>query len=98
MKRTGATMISQLTSPAFPGSEYERRRRAVRDLMEAAGVNCLLVHSFPNICYLTGFETIAFHKYFCLLMPLRGTPVLVPQSFEANNAPIGAFDIDIPPS
>ena len=83
--------------PAFSDVEYQRRRSSVRALMEGSGVDCLLVHSFPNICYLTGFETIAYHKYFCLLLPLRGTPVLIAQLFEAHNAALGAFDLECAP-
>ena len=93
----GISPAQRLTQPAFTAAEYERRRRAVRDRMEANGVACLLVHSFPNICYLTGFETIAPHKYFALALPLEATPVLITQDFEAHNAALGSCEMECAP-
>lgn len=37
---------------------------------------CLLVHSIPNICYLTGFQTPLSDWYHCLILPRDGKPVL----------------------
>jgi Xaa-Pro aminopeptidase len=91
------TQIPQLTPPPFAAEEYERRRRAVRDRMQTHGVECLLLHTFPDICYLTGFETLAPHKYFALALPPEGTPVLVSQDFEAHNAALGTYDMECAP-
>ncbi len=65
--------------------------------MRTHGADGLLVHSFPDICYLTGFETIAPHKYFALAFPLEGAPVLIAQDFEIHNAALGAYDLECAP-
>ena len=44
--------------------------------MDRAGLDVLLVHSLPNICYLTGFQTPLSDWYHCLILPRDGEPVL----------------------
>lgn len=84
-----------LSRPPFPVEEYTRRLRETRRRMAARGIECLLVHTFPSICYLTGFESIAPHKYFLLAVPLEGELVLLCQAFESHNARLGACISDI---
>ena len=43
---------------AFSVEEYRTRVAAVQQYLAATGLDALLCHTFPNICYLTGFETI----------------------------------------
>jgi Xaa-Pro dipeptidase len=82
----GLPTIDVLKRPAFSTEEYDRRLREVRWRMSAKGIDCLLIHSFPNICYLTGLETVAPHKYFMLAVPLEGELALLCQTFESHNA------------
>ena len=42
--------------------------------MDRAEVDVLLVHSLPNICYLTGFQTPLSDWYHCLVLPRIGEP------------------------
>jgi Xaa-Pro aminopeptidase len=42
----------------FADAEYRDRARRVREEMKRRGVDVLLVLSPPNLCYLTGFESI----------------------------------------
>ena len=42
----------------FPESEYRERARRVRDEMARRSIDVLLVLSPPNLCYLTGFESV----------------------------------------
>lgn len=86
---------SALSRPAFTKDEYDRRLRETRRRMADREIDCLLVHSFPNICYLTGLETVAPHKYFMLAVPLEGEPVLLSQDFETHNVLLGACVADI---
>ena len=44
--------------------------------MDRAGVDVLLVHSIPNICYLTGYQTPLSDWYHCMILPRNGEPVL----------------------
>lgn len=67
---------------AFPQEEYDRRLAAVREGMAAKGVEVLLVFDPANVTYLTGYYTISFYTYQCLLVPMEGMPVLVVRGFE----------------
>jgi len=87
--------VGVLRRPAFPPEEYGRRLGEARRRMTGRGIECLLVHSFPNICYLSGLETVAPHKYFLLAVPLEGEPVLLSQDFETSNVLLGANISDV---
>ena len=74
-------MATTETSPipnemAFPQAEYDRRIAAARAAMDRDRLDLLLVHSLPNICYLTGFQTPLADWYHCLILPRQGAPVL----------------------
>jgi Xaa-Pro aminopeptidase len=76
---------------AFSPEEYRARVRAVQARLAGQGLDALLCHAFPNICYLTGFETVAAHKYFMLALRPEGDPILLSQDFEAHNALVSAW-------
>ena len=61
---------------AFPRIEYAQRVARTRAAMDEAGLDLLLVHSLPDICYLTGFQTPLSDWYHCLILPRQGAPVL----------------------
>jgi hypothetical protein len=61
---------------AFAKAEYGTRIARTRLAMDAAGINVLLVHSLPNICYLTGYQTPLADWYHCLILPRVGEPIL----------------------
>ncbi|MCP5072724.1 MAG: aminopeptidase P family protein [Rhodobacteraceae bacterium] len=60
---------------AFPEASYRTRLKAVRKRMENAGLDTLLVTHSCDLNYLTGFDTICFDIYACLILPLEGDPV-----------------------
>jgi Xaa-Pro dipeptidase len=62
--------------PSFEPAEYEARLAAVRARMEAAGLDTLLLTSAPNLCYLTGYETIMPTCYAVAVIPLEGEAIL----------------------
>ena len=76
------TLLETLTEAGIPdemsfsASEYEDRLAAVRLRMEAAGIETLLLTSAPNLCYLTGYETIMPTCYAVAVIPLEGDAVL----------------------
>ena len=41
---------------AFPEREFDARVAKARIAMDQTGLDMLLVHYLPNICYLTGYE------------------------------------------
>lgn len=71
---------------SFPISEYEQRLLKVRSRMKASAIDVLLVHDFPNICYLSGFLTFNTCDYCCLIVPVEAEPCLVLRDIEHGNA------------
>lgn len=74
MSRTELADIPQ--ERAFPRAEYAHRIEKTRAAMDDAGLDLILVHSLPDICYLTGFQTPLSDWYHCLILPREGGPVL----------------------
>ncbi|MBI4279999.1 MAG: aminopeptidase P family protein [Armatimonadetes bacterium] len=66
----------------FPQDEYDRRLAAVRQGMAARGVDVLLLFAPTNLHYLTGYNTVGYSNYQCLLVPMEGEPVLVVRLLE----------------
>ena len=64
------------TERAFPKSEFDARIAKTRIAMDRADVDVLLVHSLPDICYLTGFQTPLSDWYHCAIVPRDGELVL----------------------
>lgn len=75
---------------SFGTPEYEDRLRKVQRLMGEKDLDALLCHTFTNICYLTGFETIASYVYFVLVVPRHGAPMLLGRDFELHNGLVSA--------
>lgn len=54
--------------------------------MSGHSLDGLLVHSLPEICYLTGFQTALTRAYACLVFPAQGECALVIERDEQYNA------------
>src|SRR5262249_6588196 len=78
--------MSSLRRLAFDVGEYRRRVCAVQQIMAERDLDALLCHDFPNICYLTGMESVLWTKHFLAVVPREGDPILVSQDFELPNA------------
>ena len=76
----------QVTDLAFPLTEYTERIGRVREAMSSHSLDGLLVHSLPEICYLTGFQTALIRAYACLVVPAQGECALVIERDEQYNA------------
>jgi Xaa-Pro aminopeptidase len=61
---------------AFDRAEYGGRLARTRVAMKDAGIDLLLLHSLPDICWLTGFQTPLSDWYSCAIVPLDGELVL----------------------
>lgn len=42
--------------------------------MEGQGIDVLLVHTQENIYYLSGFQSMGYYAYGCLVIPLEKEP------------------------
>lgn len=69
-------------SPFFPSEEYQERRRRVRAVMSAQGIDVLLISTPENIYYLTGLDHMGYFAYQMLILPMRGKPVLITRAME----------------
>src|SRR5262245_54807207 len=52
---------------AFSVAEYRGRVAKVQQLMVKRGLEGLLLHNMASVCYVTGVESIAVHKYWLCL-------------------------------
>jgi Xaa-Pro aminopeptidase len=71
---------------AFPEAEFGGRLARARAAMDQAGLDMLLVHYLPNICYLTGYESHLTDWYACLLLPREGDLALQVCNLEVGLA------------
>ena len=60
----------------FTMEEYRQRVAKVRDGMDEAGLDVLLVTLPANLNYLTGFYTFSMDGYACLILPREGEPAM----------------------
>jgi len=67
---------------AFPTEEYKRRLAAVQGRMASKGMEVLLLFSPVNLFYLTGYYTVGYTNYQCLMVPVEGKPVLAVRLLE----------------
>jgi len=77
--------------PSFTTDEYLGRCHRVQAAMAERQLDALLCYSFPNICYLTGIESVLWYKYFLAVVPCVGAPILLAQDFEMPNALIRSW-------
>ncbi len=61
---------------AFTEVEYDARIARARAAMAEMGLDVLIVHSLPNIYYLTGFQTPLADWYHCFILPQDGAQML----------------------
>jgi len=87
-QRTEDTAVKRL---AFSVAEYRERVARVQKEMSRRGLEGLLAQNLASVCYLTGVESIAAHKYWLCLVPASGDPVLLAQDFESHNARLSSW-------
>ncbi len=71
---------------AFSEAEYRERLARVRVAMAAQGLDLLLLHHLPSVCYLTGYQTPVSDWYTCLVVPPDGDLTLQVCDFEVGLA------------
>jgi len=76
---------------AFDVGEYRRRLAGVQCEMARRDLDLMLVTTLANVCYLTGIESIAPHKFWLVAVPGEGDPLLLSASFESHNARLSSW-------
>lgn len=69
----------------FSVEEFETRVKRVREAMEAANLDLLLIHTPENIHYLTGYQTPGYYTYQCFIIPLEAEEVILTRLLEESN-------------
>lgn len=69
---------------AFTEAEYARRLKLIRESMDHAGLEVLLLFDPSNICYLAGHHSMNLWDYQCLIVPLDSNPCMVLWHFETG--------------
>ena len=81
----------------FSVEEYQRRLARTRERMRARGVRALVCNEPENIYYLTGYKTIGYYWYQCVLVTEDHDPVIVLRKFEESNVLFGTWSRQLAP-
>src|ERR1700687_4523968 len=84
-------------SLAFSLAEYRRRSEATELAVEAAGLDAFLSTVLGNICWISGFQTLASYSFalYALLVQPGRPPVLIASDFESHNATLDSWLDDV---
>jgi Xaa-Pro dipeptidase len=77
--------VAQGAESAFPKAEYDGRVARARALLEAAGIDVMIVTGPENIFYLTGQQTPGYYTFQALVLPVDGEPAFVVRQLEYFN-------------
>lgn len=80
---------------AFSEGEYRRRLRATQQAIASQDLDALVSTFMPNICYLSGYETLASFAPAFLVVPSEADPTLLVDEFEAFNALVSCSVEDV---
>ena len=75
--------------------EYNQRLTSLREKMAATELDVLLVSAPESIYYVSGYQTIGFHNYQLLVVPLEGEPFLILRNLESYLAQRYAWIDDV---
>ena len=87
-----AEIIRELS---FPLREYQARVDKAREAMRRRDLDVLMVHTLPNVCYLSGFQTVSPRSYTCLIVPAEKAPSIVTWRDEQSNAKLNSWVEDL---
>jgi Xaa-Pro dipeptidase len=77
--------VAQGGESAFPKVEYDGRVARARRLLQAAGIDVMIVTGPENIFYLTGQQTPGYYTFQALVLPVDGEPAFVVRQLEYFN-------------
>ena len=79
----------------FDLQEFESRRENVRHQMVLQGIDTLILHSAPNILYLSGHHTLNLWDYQCFVIPAEKRPFMVLWQFERGRFEASAVQTEL---
>ena len=79
----------------FDLQEFESRRENVRRQMVLQGIDILILHSAPNILYLSGHHTLNIWDYQCFVLPVEKPPFMVLWQFERGRFEASAVQTEL---
>lgn len=77
--------VVQGAESAFAKAEYDGRVARARALLQAAGIDVMIVTGPENIFYLTGQQTPGYYTFQALVLPVDGEPAFVIRQLEYFN-------------
>jgi Xaa-Pro dipeptidase len=80
---------------AFPRPEFQKRQARARQAIERSGYDCLVVTEPENIFWLSGRQTAGYFAFQALVLPVRGSPVLLVRQLELPGAAANTWLDDI---
>lgn len=83
--------VAQGAESAFGRAEYDGRVTRARRLLEAAGIDVMIVTGPENIFYLTGQQTPGYYTFQALVLPVDGEPAFVIRQLEYFNFVANTF-------
>ncbi|HKZ43392.1 MAG TPA: aminopeptidase P family N-terminal domain-containing protein, partial [Candidatus Hodarchaeales archaeon] len=72
----------------FSRSEFQQRIENVHQEMRNRDLKAMILYAPENIFYLTGFQTVGYFTYQCLILPAEKPPILVVRRIEEMNVKI----------
>ena len=82
-RETGQMLGGDPLDLPFTIEEYRARLGRVHGEMAALDLDLLLVHPLENTYWLTGYRTIGFYSYMCLMVAPGAAPLIMPRSSAA---------------
>jgi len=68
----------------FSIEEYRGRLDRVQKEMAARGLDLMVINTPENAYWLTGFRTIGYYSYMCLMVPVEGDPIHLVRFIEKS--------------
>lgn len=81
--------------PHFAKEEYEDRIARTRAEMKARKLDAMLLFAPESQYWLTGYDTFGFCFFQCLILPMKGEPILLTRSADLRQAQYTSIVRDI---
>ncbi len=72
--------------PHFSDAEFQSRIDRTRKSMKQTGLDAMLLFAPESQYWLTGYDTFGFCFFQCLILPMKGEPVLLTRSADLRQA------------